>query len=99
MKFVEEIINKEIDDMIYRFEDFLEIAKGDFICEMGGKRIAKGDMDTEPYRNYVVVAVGTESGVLLIELKPFESVTPKCNPYDNWVKEYKAQFGTEPSFL
>ncbi len=31
---MEEILNKETDDMLYRFEDFLEIVKGDFICEV-----------------------------------------------------------------
>ncbi len=85
--------------MIYRFEDFLKIVKGDFICEVKGKKIAKGDIDTESYRNYVVAAIEAESGVLLIELKPFESVTPKYNPDEDWVKDHKAQFGTEPSFL
>lgn len=85
--------------MFYRLEDFLKITKGDFICEVNGKRIAKGDMDTETYRNYEVVSVGIGNGVLLIELKPFESVTPECNPDDDWVKEYKSQFGTEPSFF
>ncbi len=85
--------------MFYRLEDFLKITKGDFICEVNGKRIAMSDMDTETYRNYEVVSVGIENGVLLIELKPFESVTPECNPGDDWVKEHKAQFGTEPSFF
>lgn len=85
--------------MFYRLEDFLKITKGDFICEVNEKRIAKGDMDTETYRNYEVVSVGIENGVLLIELKPFESVTPECNPGDDWVKEHKAQFETEPSFF
>ncbi len=56
-------------------------------------------MDTESYRNYGVVSVGIENGILLIELKPFESVTPECNPDDDWVKEHKAQFGAEPSFF
>ena len=98
MKFTEEI-QKEIDDMIYRFEDFLKIVKGDFVCEVDGKRIAKGDIDTEPYRNYVVATIKAESGVLLIELKPFESATPKCNPDEDWVKDHKVQFGTEPSFI
>ncbi len=50
--------------------------KGDFICEVDGKRISKSDMNAEPFRNYVVATVGIESGVLLIELKPFESVKP-----------------------
>lgn len=85
--------------MFYRLEDFLKITKGDFICKVNGKRIAKGDIDTEIYRNYGVVSVGIENGILLIELKPFESVTPECNPDDDWVKEYKAQFGAEPSFF
>ena len=85
--------------MFYRFEDFLKITKCDFICKVNGKRIAKGDIDTETYRNYGVVSVGIENGILLIELKPFESVTPEFNPDDDWVKEYKAQFGTEPSFF
>ena len=85
--------------MFYRLEDFLKIPKGDFICEVNGKRIAMSDMDTESYRNYEVVSVGIENGVLLIELKPFESVTPECNPDDDWVKDHKAQFGAEPSFF
>lgn len=85
--------------MFYRLEDFLKITKGDVICEVNGKRIAKSDMDTETYRNYDVVSIGIENGALLIELKPFESVAPECNPDDNWVKEYKTQFGTEPSFF
>lgn len=85
--------------MFYRLEDFLKITKGDVICEVNEKRIAKGDMDTETYRNYEVVSIGIENGALLIELKPFESETPKCNPDDDWVKEYKAQFGAEPSFF
>lgn len=85
--------------MFYRLEDFLKITKGDFTCEVNGKRIAKGDMDTETYRNYGVISAGIENDVLLIKLKPFESVTPECNPDDDWVKEYKAQFGTEPSFF
>ncbi len=85
--------------MIDRFEDFLKIVKGDFICKVDGKRIDKGNIDTEPYRNYVVAAIEAESCVLLIELKPFEFVTPKCDPNEDWVKDHKAQFGTEPSFL
>lgn len=85
--------------MTYRFEDFLKITKGDFICEVNEKRIAKSDMNTETYRNYEVVSVGIENGALLIELKPFKSVTPECNPDEAWVKEHKAQFGTEPSFF
>ena len=99
MKFVEKTMNTEINDMTCRFEDFLKITKGNFICEVNGKRIAKGDMDTETYRNYEVVSIGIENGALLIELKPFESESPKCNPDDNWVKEYKTQVGTEPSFF
>lgn len=85
--------------MIYRFEDFLKITKGDFICEVNGKRIAKSDMDTEIYRNYEIVSVGIENGALLIELKTFEPTTPECNPDEAWVKEHKAQFGDEPSFF
>lgn len=85
--------------MFYKLEDFLKITKGDFIFEVNGKRIAMSDMDTETHRNYEVVSVGIENGVLLIELKPFESVTPECNPDDDWVKEHKAQFGAEPSFF
>lgn len=85
--------------MTCRFEDFLKITKGDFICVVNEKRIAKNDMDTEAYRNYGVVSIGIENSALLIELKPFESVTPECNPDDDWVKEYKAQFGAEPSFF
>ena len=85
--------------MIYGFENFLKVAKGDFVCVVNEKRIAKNDMDTETYRNYGVVSVGIEKGALLIELKPFESVTPECNPEDDWVKEYKAQLGAEPSFF
>jgi len=60
-----------------RIEDFLKIAKGNFICEVNGKRIAKSDMDTETYRNYDVLYVEMESSALLIELKPFESLTPE----------------------
>lgn len=85
--------------MFYRFEDFLKVVKGDFVCVVNEKRIAKNDMDAEAYRNYGVVSIGIENSALLIELKPFESVTPECNPDDDWVKEYKAQFGTEPSFF
>lgn len=99
VKFAEKILNKEINDMTCRFEDFLKITKGDFICKVNGKRIARSDVDTEIYRNYSVVSVGIENGVLLIELKPFESVMPKCNPDEAWVKEHKAQFGGEPSFF
>ena len=56
-------------------------------------------MDTETYRNYGVVSIGIENGVLLIELKSLESVTPECNPNEACGKEYKAQFGAEPSFF
>ena len=98
MKFLE-FLNKEINEMTCRFEDFLKITKGDFICEVNGQRIAKNDMDTETYRNYGVVSIGIENSALLIELKPFESVTPECNPDVDWVKEHKAQFGAEPSFF
>lgn len=85
--------------MFYRLEDFLKVAKGDVICEVNEKRIAKGDMDTEIYRNYEIVSVGIENDALLIELKPFEPTTPECNPDETWVKEHKAQFGIEPSFF
>ncbi len=44
---------------------------------MNGKRIAKSDMDTETYRNYDVLYVEMESSALLIELKPFDSLTPE----------------------
>ncbi len=77
----------------------MKIAKGNFICEVNGEKIAKSDMDTETYRNYSVVSVGIENGALLIELKPFESVIPECSPDEDWVKEHKAQFGTEQSFF
>lgn len=33
MKFAERIINKEMHNITCRFEDFLKIAKGTFICE------------------------------------------------------------------
>lgn len=39
MKFVE-FLNKKINEMTCRFEDFLKITKGDFICEVNGQRIA-----------------------------------------------------------
>ena len=85
--------------MTCRFEDFLVIAKGDFFCEVNGKRIAKSDMNTDSYRNYEVFSVRAEDSVLLLELKPFESVTTECNPNEGWVKGHKAQFGTDTSFF
>ena len=99
MKFVGEILNREIEDVIYRFEDFLKIVKGDFICEVTGKRIDKSNMDTETYRNYGVVSIGVEDDALLVKLKPFESVTPECSLNADWVKVHKAQLGAEPSFF
>ncbi len=85
--------------MCCRFDDFLKIVKGDFICDVDGKIIVKKNIDAEIYGNYCVVSVEVENGTLLIELKPFEIVSPKYDSEEKWIKEHKEQFGAEPSFF
>lgn len=85
--------------MICRFEDLLKIIKGNFVCELDGKRIPNDEINAGAYQNYEIASIRIENYSILIELKPFESVTPGFNPNDNWVKEYKKQFESEPSFF
>lgn len=85
--------------MICRFEDLLKIIKGNFVCELDGKRVTNDEIDADAYQNYEIASIGIENDSILIELKPFESVTPEFNPNDNWVKEHKNQFESEPSFF
>ena len=85
--------------MIFRFDDLLKIVKGSFICEVNGKRIAKKEIYADAYRNYEVVSIEIEGTELLIELKPPEISTPEFNSNDDWVKEHKKQFESEPSFF
>ena len=85
--------------MSCRVDDFLKFVKGDFICKVDGKRIVRKNIDAEIFGNYCVVSAEVEEGKLLIELKPFETVRSKYDPKEEWVKEYKTQFCTEPSFF
>lgn len=85
--------------MICRFEDLLKIIKGNFVCELDGKSVTNDEIDADAYQNYEIASIGIENDSILIELKPFESVTPEFNPNDNWVKEHKKQFESEPSFF
>ena len=85
--------------MTCRLEDLLKIIKGDFACKLNGQRIDKSNMNTESYCDHKVVSIEIENGTFLIELKPFESVTPKCNTEEVWVKNHRSQFRTEPSFF
>ena len=85
--------------MIYRFEDFLKIIKGDFVCNVGGHKISSNAVDFDTYKNYGISSVSVENGILVIELKAFQAFTTEINSNANWVKEHKQNFGAEPSFF
>jgi hypothetical protein len=82
-----------------RFEDFVKIVRGDFVCDVDGEKISGKDISLDIYKNHTVSFVSTEDRTFVIGLKPFEMPITKYDPEADWVKEYKKQFGTELSFF
>ena len=77
-------------------KDFLRIVNGEFICIADGQRIQDKEFDLDIYKNYIVSSIGVEEQKIVIELKPYSAVV---DPNAEWVKEYKQQYGVEPSFF
>ena len=85
--------------MAIRFEDFLKIVKGDFICDVDGEKTNGKDIGLDIYKNHTVSFVSVEDRTFVIGLKPYEIPITEYDPEADGVKEYKKQFGTEQSFL
>lgn len=86
--------------MFIRLEDIAKILVGEWSCMIDNHRIdIKNDEELAKYKNYVVVSINSEKDCINLEIKPLESPTTKICLDDEWCKEYKKQFGTEPSFF
>jgi len=81
--------------------DVLGIVKGQIICVLDGQRkvFTSNDdlLNSGMYTNYIVTSIGSENDAIVLELQPWESPVPDMDA--DWVKEYKEQTGSEPSFF
>ncbi len=79
----------------------LDKIKGKFICEYNGGSMVFSSKDefekSVMEKNCRVSAISTRDGMIVLELKKWDSPTADAN--SDWVKEYEKQFGSEISFL
>lgn len=84
-----------------RLVDVLEIIRGELICVTDGQRksfSSKEDLlNSDLYQNHVVTSVCSEDNAVVLELQPWQS--PVTDMDSEWVKKYKEQNGSEPSFF
>ena len=87
--------------MNYELSMILGKIKESFICVYGEERTVfsskeefeKSEMD----KDCTVSSIGTQNGVIVLELKKWES--PVADLDDEWTKEHEKQFGEKPSFF
>lgn len=87
--------------MNYELKMILEKIKGDFVCVYDAERkkfSSKEEFEkSEMEKNCTVASIGVQDGVIVLELKKWESPMPDMN--GEWVKEHEKQFGEKPSFF
>lgn len=87
--------------MNYELKVILEKIKGDFICVYGAERkkySSKEEFEkSEMEGNCTVSSINVQDGVIVLELKKWES--PVTDLDCEWAKEHEKRFGEKPSFF
>ena len=81
--------------------DILEIVHGQIICVTYGQRKVFSSNDalqsSDLYKNHIVSSISSEGNSIVLELQQWE--TPITDMDSDWVRKYKEQNGSEPSFF
>lgn len=87
--------------MNYELNMILEKISGSFICVYEGESksfISKDEFEkSDMGKNCTVSSISTMDGVIVLELKKWES--PQTDMNAEWVQEHKRMYGEEPSFF
>ena len=84
-----------------RMEDIQQVIHGKIICVVGNCR-KTFDSEAElladsMYKNHAITSVSAEDNAIVLELRPWQA--PVTDTDAEWVREYKEQNGSDPSYF
>ena len=83
-----------------RLADALDIVNGKVVCIVNGERnvfTSDDDLINSSFGNHIVTSISSEDDLIVFELQPCQP--PITDMDDDWIREYKEENGSEPSFF
>ena len=84
-----------------RMEDIQQVIHGKIICVAGNCR-KTFDSEAElfadmTYKNFIIASISSENDSIVLELRPWQA--PATDTDAEWVRKYKEQNGSDPSYF
>ena len=84
-----------------RMEDIQQVIHGKIICVAGNCRKtfdSEADLLADSaYRNHTIASISAEDNAIVLELRPWQA--PVTDTDAEWVREYREQNGSDPSYF
>lgn len=82
-------------------EDIQQVIHGKIICVAGNCR-KTFDSEAElfadmTYKNFIIASISSENDSIVLELRPWQA--PATDTDAEWVRKYKEQNGSDPSYF
>ena len=84
-----------------RMEDIQQVIHGKIICVVGNcRKMFDSEADLladSSYRNHTIASISAADDAIVLELRPWQA--PATDTDAEWVREYKDQNGSDPSYF